>query len=118
MTSKQRENLKKMGGRTTTVQEFLSLSERQMWLIDLKIDLGEAIREHRSARSWSHEELAEQLALSAPKIADLEAGGPDVGVDEQLLALRVLRVTRGQLREVLENEFENEEADKTLLVST
>lgn len=117
MTSKQHENLKKMGGRTTTVQEFLGLSERQMWLIDLKIDLGGAIREHRNARSWSHEELAGKLALSAPQIADLEAGGPNVGVDEQLLALRVLQVTREQLREVLENEFENEEADEVLLVS-
>ena len=103
MTGKQRENLKKMGGRITTVAEFLGLSPREEWLIEIKIDLGEAIRERRAARGWTQGELAEKLNLPTPKVADLEDGNPAVSVEEQLVALKELNVTRRQLREALRN---------------
>lgn len=112
MTSKQRENLERMGGRISTVAEFLGLSAHEEWLIEVKIDLGEAIRESRTARGWTPVQLAETLGISPQKTEALENGGPAISVELQLMALRSLEITRVQLHALLEAQFGSEASER------
>ncbi len=98
-----------MSGGDVTLEEFMGLSAPQIWLIDLKIDLGGTIREQRAERGWTQTQLARALEISQPRVANLEAGGPSVTVDVQLLALRILGITPESLNEALcENFAENQ----------
>ncbi len=118
MTEQQRNNLEKMGGRVTDVGEFLGLSDAETWLIDFKIDLGEAIRARRIEADFTRSQVADSLGLTAERFIALEEGGPNVSLDAQMLALRVLGATNALLQELLAVEFSDTQiSDKEALAT-
>ena len=117
MTEQQRENLEKMGGRVTDIGEFLGLSAAEVWLIDFKIDLGEAIFARRMELGMTREQFAEIMRSTPEKIVAMEEGGPDISLDEQMLALRALGTTKTALTELLAPQFEQEVATSDVAIA-
>jgi DNA-binding XRE family transcriptional regulator len=93
MEAKQRKNLAKMGGRVATVQEFLGLSDAEVCLIDLRMQLTRELRERRTARKVTQAQLAKLLGTSQPRVAAMEAGDPPTSLEALLRALIVLGAT-------------------------
>ena len=110
MNNRQRENLEKMSGRVTDVSEFLDLSAAEVWLIDFKIDLGEAIGARRTELNLTREQLAKTMSLALKKVVALEEGGPRVSLDEQMLTLRAMDTPSATLSNLLGQEFDKVEA--------
>jgi DNA-binding XRE family transcriptional regulator len=93
MKAKQRKNLAKMGGRVTTVREFLGLSDAEVRLVDLRMQLTRELRERRTARKATPAQLAKLLGTSQPRVAAMEAGDPQTSLEALLRALIVLGAT-------------------------
>jgi predicted XRE-type DNA-binding protein len=63
-----------MGGRVTTVEEWLDLTPEEVAIIDMKIRLGELIKKHRRMQRLSQEHAARILKTSQGRISKLERG--------------------------------------------
>lgn len=89
--------LEKAGWRVGTADEFLSLSQLESALVDLRLKLAGAVRSRRLELGVSQTELARRLGSSQSSVAKMEAGEPDVSID---LLVRALLVTGAKPREV------------------
>jgi DNA-binding XRE family transcriptional regulator len=97
MKQSKSEKLRKLGYRVTSTQEFLGLSDEEMALIDLKISLIVKLRESRSAKKITQQQLARLIHSSQSRIAMLEQGRPDVSLDLICRALFALGVSRKEI---------------------
>jgi predicted XRE-type DNA-binding protein len=89
------------GGRTA--QEFLGLSSEETAYIELKLKLGEGLRERRTRRKLSQVELATLVRSSQSRVAKMEAGDPSVSIDVLVKTLLALGVSRKELAEVIQS---------------
>jgi predicted XRE-type DNA-binding protein len=79
-TRKQR--LKEAGFETTSVQDFLDLSDEEITYIEMKLGLARALKLHRTAKlKMSQHALAELIGSSQSRVAKMEAGDPSVTLD-------------------------------------
>ena len=97
MRQSKRDKLRKLGYRVTNTQEFLGLSDEEMALIDIKISLVEKLKETRSLRKMTQQQLARLIHSSQSRIAMLEQGRSDVSLDLICRALFALGVGRREL---------------------
>ena len=74
LTSKKKARIREMGGRVTTVEEWLDLSSEEVDFLDMKIRLAEAVKERRRARHLSQAEAADLLGTSQGRVSKLERG--------------------------------------------
>lgn len=74
LTPKKRARIREMGGRVTTVEEWLDLSAEEVAFLDMKIRLAEAVKARRRARRLSQQEAAELLGTSQGRVSKLERG--------------------------------------------
>ena len=63
-----------MGGRVTTVEEWLDLSPEEVAVIDMKIRLGEQLKALRRQKKLSQERVAKILNTSQGRVSKLEQG--------------------------------------------
>jgi len=82
-----------------SLEEFLDLSEAEVRFIDLKIALGDAVREVRKAKRMSQTKLAARLETSQAQVARMERGR--TSVDGMLQALIALGETGQEIGAVL-----------------
>ena len=97
MKKTKRAGLRKRGYVISNTQEFLSLSDEETALIDLKIQLVQKLRTVRTKAGITQKELAKLLQTSQSRIAMLEACSPDVSLDMLCKALFCLGVTARQI---------------------
>jgi DNA-binding XRE family transcriptional regulator len=97
MKQNSRDQLTKLGYRVTSTQEFLGLSTEEMALIDLKISLIEKLKQIRSQKKITQQQLARLIHSSQSRIAMLEQGRPDVSLDLICRALFALGMSRREL---------------------
>jgi ribosome-binding protein aMBF1 (putative translation factor) len=97
MKKQKRARLEAQGWRVGDTTEFLNLSEEEAALIELKADLGAAIRERRKASRMTQSSLAKKLGSSQSRIAKMESGDPSVSLDLQLRSLFALGFKRKQV---------------------
>src|SRR5438094_8256032 len=97
MKQSKREKLAKLGYRITTTQECLGLSDEEMALIDLKLSLIETLKDLRSTRKMTQQQLARLIHSSQSRVAMLERGRPDVSLDLICRALFALGLNRREL---------------------
>lgn len=90
MNSTTRKRIQAAGGRVTTVQEFLGLSDAEMAIIDMKIALAKLLREQRKSAALTQEQAAKLVGSSQSRVAKMEAGDPAVSLD--LLVGSLLRL--------------------------
>jgi transcriptional regulator with XRE-family HTH domain len=78
-------------------KELLGLTEEELAYVELKIALGQRLKQRRKARRMTQEELAEQLKSSQSRVAKMEAGDPTVSIDLLVRSLFALGATRKDL---------------------
>ena len=74
LDARKRGRIDKMGGRVTTVEEWLELSPEEVAIIDMKIQLGEELRTLRKKKRMSQEMAAEVLHTSQGRVSKMEMG--------------------------------------------
>lgn len=87
LTERQKKNLKAMGGRETTVQEFLGLSDDDAAVIEARAALSAAIREARTAAGLTQTELAKRIGSSQARVAKMENCDPHASLESLFRAL-------------------------------
>jgi ribosome-binding protein aMBF1 (putative translation factor) len=76
MKSEKRKQLEAAGWKVSTVREFLELTDEEMALIELKLDLARAVKAERIRRKMTQDELGTMLGSSQSRVAKMEAGNP------------------------------------------
>lgn len=89
--------LEKSGWRVGTADEFLSFSQLESALVEMRLKLAGAVRSRRLELGVSQTELARRLGSSQSRVAKMEAGEPDVSID---LLVRALLVTGARPAEI------------------
>ncbi len=74
MNNKKNARIEAMGGRVTTVEEWLDLTLEEVTVIDMKIRLGEEFKARRRKKRLSQERVAKILKTSQGRISKLEKG--------------------------------------------
>jgi DNA-binding XRE family transcriptional regulator len=90
MDAKKRRKLKKLGGRVTTVAEFLGLHEAEEAIIELRLELSAAVKKRRTAASITQAALAKAIGSSQARVAKMEGGDPQASIESLVRALAVL----------------------------
>ena len=98
------ERLAKMGGRVTTVEEFFQLTPEQRDFIEMKLELGGAIKSRRTALGLSQQELARRMGSEQARVAKIEAGDPSIGYDLVIRALFSLGLDRQKMVRLLSGQ--------------
>lgn len=87
MDAKKRKKLEKLGGRVSTVKEFLGLSDAESLVVEMRLSLAESLRKKRAAAGITQTELAKTLGSSQSRVAKMEAGDPQASLESLLRAL-------------------------------
>lgn len=74
LNAKKKARIKAMGGRVTTVEEWLDLTPEEVAVIDMKIRLGEELKACRRKKKLSQERVAKILKTSQGRVSKLERG--------------------------------------------
>lgn len=91
MDKRKRARLEQAGWAIGSAKDFLSLSDAEAALIDLKLDLSRWHRERRKKIGISQTALAKRLHSSQSRVAKIESGDPSVSIDLVIRSLLVLR---------------------------
>jgi predicted XRE-type DNA-binding protein len=86
--------LRARGWREGSVADFLRLSPEEAALIELKLQMGQAVRNLRLQQGLTQVELAERLGSSQSRVAKLETGDPSVSLDLLTRSLLALGATK------------------------
>jgi predicted XRE-type DNA-binding protein len=87
MDARKKEKLEKLGGRVTTVEDFLGMSADEAALVELRLELAANVRKHRLKRRMTQAQLAKAIGSSQSRIAKLEAADPQASLDSIVRAL-------------------------------
>jgi len=63
MDSRKKRKLREMGGRVTTAAEFLGLSQAEAIVVELRLELADAVRKKRTASGMTQAELAKAMGV-------------------------------------------------------
>jgi predicted XRE-type DNA-binding protein len=99
LSAKKRARIEAMGGRVTTVEEWLDLTPEEVALIDMKIRLGNELRALRRERRLSQEEAAKLLKTSQGRISKMERG--QASLDQLTRSLLSMGESRKDLARVI-----------------
>ena len=100
MNKETKEKLKKHGWEITSVKEFLSLSEEDMKLIELRITLGKYLKEQRKKNGYTQDQLAKMIRSNQSRIAKMENGDNSVTIDALLKSLFYLGIPAKEISKV------------------
>jgi len=92
-----KEMLKKKGWKVGTVSAFLDLSADESAYIEMKLALGEKLKERRLHKKLTQAQLAKAIDSSQSRVAKMEAGDPTVSIDLLIKSLLALGVTKKEL---------------------
>ena len=74
VSRKKKAKVEAMGGQVTSVEEWLELTPEDVAVIDMKIRLGESLRDRRRRKRLSQEGVAKILQTSQGRVSKLERG--------------------------------------------
>ena len=87
--------LQEAGFKTTTVKDFLDLTDEDMEYIEMKVRLSRFLKAHRtSTLKISQVRFAKMIGSSQSRVAKMEAGDPSVTFDLLVKSLLSSGVTR------------------------
>jgi len=81
MEKSKHKRLEAHGWRVGSVATFLGLSPEEAALVEMKVNLSQALRARREARGLSQSALAKRLQSSQSRIAKMEAADQTVSID-------------------------------------
>jgi DNA-binding XRE family transcriptional regulator len=95
------DRLQEAGWEVTTVQDLLGLSDAENKIVEMKVALSLKLKKQRLKRHISQKALAKLIGSSQPRVAQIEAGGPNVSMDLLLKALLVSGVSQKEVAKVI-----------------
>ncbi len=101
MDREKRQRLEANGWRIGSAEELLGLTPAEAAYIDLRLKLGDAVRELRREKHLTQLQLAGLLQSSQSRVAKAEAADGSVSIDLLVRALLVLGATEQDLAEVI-----------------
>ena len=101
MDKHKKEMLEAAGWKSGTVEEFLELTPEQSDLVELKLQLSNALRKRREKLGLSQKQLAENLSSSQSRVAKMEADDPSVSIDLLIRGLMATGVGLESLSEII-----------------
>ena len=101
MHKQKRKALAADGWQVGTAQDFLSLSDEEAALIDLKLALGRALKERRTRQRLSQAAVAARIRSSQSRVAKMESGDSTVSIDLLVRTLLALGASRKDLAKSL-----------------
>ena len=81
MDKHKKEILEAAGWKGGTVAEFLELTPEQSALVELKLQMSNALRDRRKKIGLSQRQLAKNIQSSQSRVAKMEADDPSVSLD-------------------------------------
>jgi predicted XRE-type DNA-binding protein len=101
MDKKKRTQLEAQGWRVGSAEEFLGLNPDETAYIELRLKLGDAVREFRKKKRLTQVQLAELLNSSQSRVAKVEAADETVSLDLLIRSLLALGATHQDLAKVI-----------------
>jgi predicted XRE-type DNA-binding protein len=93
MDTKKLNKLKVMGGRVTTAQKFLGLSDIDMAVVEIRVALATALQQRRKQAKLTQAQLAKTIQSSQSRVAKMEGGDPQASLESLVRALRATGTT-------------------------
>jgi predicted XRE-type DNA-binding protein len=81
LEKKMRAALEAAGFRVGDVEDFLSLTEAERRLVELRVKLSRTVRRLREEQHLTQKQLAAKLKSSQSRVAKIELGAADVSLD-------------------------------------
>lgn len=81
MRQSKRKALEAKGWKLGSAGDFLGLTEEELALIELKISLGNAVKQQRQKKRLTQQAVAKAISSSQSRVAKMEAGDPSVSID-------------------------------------
>ena len=97
MDRRKAKRLQSAGWKAGSVKEFLGLSDEESAIIELKLELAGAVKEHRRRRAMTQQQLGKLLGSSQSRIAKMEAGDASVSIDLMVRSLLRMGATRNDV---------------------
>jgi len=94
MDSRKRKGLESAGWRIGGATEFLGLNDEEAAIVELKLGLADAVKEERSRRRLTQEQLGELLGSSQSRVAKIEAADSSVSIDLMVRSLLRMGASR------------------------
>jgi DNA-binding XRE family transcriptional regulator len=94
MDTRARKRLESAGWTVGGASEFLGLTEEEAAIVELKVGLANAVREQRSRRRMTQDQLGRLLGSSQSRVAKMEAADPSVSIDLMVRSLLRMGASR------------------------
>jgi predicted XRE-type DNA-binding protein len=101
MRESKRKSLEKRGWRIGSAEDFLNLSAEESEYIELKLKLGQALKNKRQQKGLTQVDAARVLRSSQSRIAKMETGDPSVSIDLLIRALLTMGASAKELGRVV-----------------
>ena len=101
MRKAKKAKLERAGWKVGSVKEFLGLTAAEEALVELRLTLSRSLRERRTRRRLSQEQLAKLLGSSQSRVAKMEAGDPSVSIDLLIRSLLAIGATHKDLAQAI-----------------
>ena len=92
-----RQRLERNGWKVGDAQDLLQLTDDEVTYIELKLALGDQLKNLREKKAITQVELAKLLSSSQSRVAKMETGDPSVSIDLLVKGLLALGATRKQI---------------------
>jgi transcriptional regulator with XRE-family HTH domain len=99
MDAIKRQRLEEAGWKVGTADEFLELSPEESALLDVRLKLGQHIKQLRVKQKLSQKTLAKRLGSSQSRVSKIEAGDPSTSFE---LLFTALFAVKGGCQDVAE----------------
>ena len=97
-----KQRLERAGFDTTSVQDFLDLSDEEMTYIEMKLGLARALKRYRTTKlKMSQQRLAEWIGSSQSRVAKMEACDPSVTIDLLVRSMLSTGLNRAKIARAL-----------------
>jgi DNA-binding XRE family transcriptional regulator len=93
MKAAKRTKLEASGWKVGSAADFLELSDEEAAYIELKLKLAKRLKEARTRRRLTQQQLAKRLDSSQSRVAKMETGDRSVSLDLLIKSLLTLGVT-------------------------
>jgi hypothetical protein len=97
MDKKTKKGLETAGWKVGDASEFLGLTEEEAAIVELKVGLAKAVRDKRSRRKMTQEQLGRLLGSSQSRVAKMEAADPSVSIDLMVRSLLRMGASRKEV---------------------
>ena len=97
MDKRTRKRLESAGWKIGGTSEFLGLTDEEAAIVELKVGLANAVRDRRSQRSMTQEQLGRLLGSSQSRVAKMEAADASVSIDLMVRSLLRMGASRKEV---------------------